>query len=813
MLLTLKQYNTPDQFGGFIAKRKAEKHTKTIELFSDIETFAYNKNEPNPKDRKNETYSVAVAWWVIGETYPRWTAFPHFSSLVDCIAENMRNKRTGKVPKSAPTVKLYFHNGDKYDHHYLHAELLRDYPETVVHNLWQRTIRKDLQPRHEKPSSASVAERQQGAMYESRVRSSTHVSLQFYNQGVFYVTEDTLPKTTLALKELGEKLLRLSLIPEEFTKQDETFNYAKYDKQHDMPENEAKLYAGRVFEQLNEEELQYIGNDVILLAMTARHYDKMYQGKRFEDRTLNIGIKRAYTEHSSLATFQMLNGLIELNEKGKPTFSQQAKLQQFGLFNYKDNVWENFYKVLRGYYRGGMNLYNDCYVGKIIQEDCFSIDINSSYPYTMYAFKFPTYLIEANTYKQPTLAFLDLENDNRFYLYRLSINDFNRLFIRKMRSRVMRQIFVKRFINENGFVNVSSIDIANMNRFLNEPVTNIPVWLELVYATRYFGSRDTIANYYAIKTQGKNRHKLDCSNPLDIKPLDELIPENELLSEAEIYNAKKDMNAGYGLTALRPAFPIALVNPDGTMENIPNGVINRERNVLFAVTITMRALENLLMPLSYLTPQEIDECFLYCDTDSLYLKKKIIDRLPETIFHSMNLGAWDIENHHISKFFVLHHKKYCYFSEDMKKGKKKGLQIHAGGVPLKSFKTDGVDFETFVNTQFSQGKSVKTKKNTYTKQGKIHIYDGTVDLEQGGTYPIEMSEQSAKERQKWLEQLRIEEDELNADDKGDTTLYYESEQFGTASIADLNPFPYPNTHLAPITQLIERDKMIRNKLE
>ena len=56
------------------------------------------------------------------------------------------------------------------------------------------------------------------------------------------------------------------------------------------------------------------------------------------------------------------------------------------------------------------------------------------------------------------------------------------------------------------------------------------------------------------------------------------------------------------------------------------------------------AFHNPLESLQYLTPEEIDEYFWYADTDSLYMDNRSLDKFPKSMFHSMNLGAWDIEH-------------------------------------------------------------------------------------------------------------------------------------------------------------------------
>src|SRR5699024_11300405 len=81
-----------------------------------------------------------------------------------------------------------------------------------------------------------------------------------------------------------------------------------------------------------------------------------------------------------ISRFQLLNERYVDGEK-----------KEFNYTNYEFfNM--NFYDYIKGFYRGGLNMYNPQYVATMIDEPCFSIDINSSYPYVMYNEKIPTWL-------------------------------------------------------------------------------------------------------------------------------------------------------------------------------------------------------------------------------------------------------------------------------------------------------------------------------------------------------------------------------------------------------------------------------------
>src|SRR5699024_11897433 len=64
-------------------------------------------------------------------------------------------------------------------------------------------------------------------------------------------------------------------------------------------------------------------------------------------------------------------------------------------------------------------------------------------------------------------------------------------------------------------------------------------------------------------------------------------------------------------------------------------------------------------------------------------------------------------------FYVLNHKKYCYMDNE-------GIQVRSGGIPHDSFNRD-MSFKEFVDTQFSDGVEIETKKSIYNNEETISI--------------------------------------------------------------------------------------------
>ena len=186
-----------------------------------------------------------------------------------------------------------------------------------------------------------------------------------------------------------------------------------------------------------------------------------------------------------------------------------------------------------------------------------------------------------------------------------------------------------------------------------------------------------------------------------------------------------------------------------------------------------------------MSSQEIDENFIYCDTDSLYLKSKVRNNILDDFFHPFHLGKWDLENEYIDKFYVLNHKKYCYEVN----GK---IKVRSGGVPHSAFNTD-MDFETFVNTQFSDGVQLKTLKSIYNKDETISIYPSKTLLEIGSGYRIRSnSPKYDEEKAQIFKEVREFVDEFTND-----MLYVES-TIGTFSISDIFPITHEVKNKKPL---------------
>ncbi len=133
----------------------------------------------------------------------------------------------------------------------------------------------------------------------------------------------------------------------------------------DLTDKQAKLYALEIFKCLDDDQLTYIRNDVILLGQAVKHYSNIFYGFDYSKMTFTANIADYYNTNS-LTSFQLFNKVGQ----GRDTIHLKYTDYEF------DGI--NFYDYLKPFYRGGLNFYNDTYLDTIIYDKVFAIDINSS---------------------------------------------------------------------------------------------------------------------------------------------------------------------------------------------------------------------------------------------------------------------------------------------------------------------------------------------------------------------------------------------------------------------------------------------------
>ena len=703
----IKDFRNTKEFETYLLDNKTQKN---IKLFYDIETLRYNEESVyidgyKPTRYKNIMYSFAISFFDF-EDELKTVSFFNFSEFVRFILKVTKNKTNDKS-RYKPMIELIAYNNNKYDNHFLLREALIYLDESIIcKNMYLKnsiihdfeTSKKDL----------SKDEKYSGVFLEKRIKSANNLEFEFYYHNLSFKTSDFLMKTNTNLKTIGKKLFDLNLIDKVHLKTD--FNYREFDVYEDMTDNQALVYARKVYDNLNAEQNVYIENDVIILALGYKNYHIIYQGFSLDKLTFSSNVLESY-KTNDLASFQLLN----------KTLDNQAKVD-YTKFEYQDM---NFYDYLKGFYKGGLNFYNDRYIATTLKCRLFSIDLNSSYPYAMDNFDIPTFMYDFSRFVEQTK--IDIEYNNHYFLYTVDKNIFNVEILSLIRSKVFRQMLVKYYSTSNSYVSINSNTLKMIQDVMHISITQLTVISYIEYETVAFGAKHKLEEYYFIKSQGKIDNVLDMTTPYEYEILDEI--NEHVFSQSEIDISKVYMNGIYGIPALRPYFNVFYKMTDGQIENRQNNFRNSKRNILFSVFVTSVSLYNLLSPLQYLSSSEIDDGFVYCDTDSLYIKYAYFDKLPSELFDSIRLGAWDIENKNISSFYVLNHKKYAYYTEDEQK-----IKIRSGGIRHSTFNTD-MSFDEFVKTQFHDGAYVENTRSLMNEQGVITIYEAKTKLEKGGLYP------------------------------------------------------------------------------
>lgn len=718
---------------------------KVINLYFDIETYQYNQKagKDKPSLFKNMIFSVCVGYFDDGIL--KTDLYYNFKDLFEDI------KKALSKWKTKPTITLNAHNGNRYDNHFLRWELLYYY-DLPIKNLSLKNADDVANEHAQLLKQLSKQQKNDGVLLEKRIKSKNNLELIFFLDGICFKTVDNFMKTNTSIKDIGNRLLDKKIITKDQTKTD--FDYLKYNKDEDMSDLEAKHYAKKIFNQLNKDEITYIKNDVIILAQSVKHYALIFYGFDYSKITFTSNIQDDYV-NNELTRFQLLNRV----KVGKNT--QSIKYTDYE-FNGK-----NFYDYLRPFYRGGLNLYNDKLIGQIIHDDIVTIDINSSYPYAMHKFKIPTFLKHYQSFKQPSWIGLDTKH---YQLIQLSKEDFDNHILKKIKSRVLKTALVKYYTTPlSNYININSYTIKILNDFgLN--IKELPVKTCLTFESEYFGSRDKISENYFTKTQGKQTKKINYKSPYDIKLTD--IDNKEILSNDEIIASKVKLNGLYGIPALRPYFNLFRYENNDYI-NYRNGYKNNERNIIFSIFVTSVALWNLMQPLTYLTQKEIDEHFIYADTDSLYLRKKAMQKIPNSLLHDYHLGAWGVDDDNIKKMIVLNHKKYAYESNNR-------IHVRSAGIPNNSFNFNQ-SFESFVKNEFHDGAFIHNTKSILNEQGTISIYESTTNIEIGNQYKTKTNELST-----FLGIANIKKEILEKGINLDDALYIESD-IGTFSISELFP--------------------------
>lgn len=722
---------------------------KRVHIFdADIETFKYNTimQTIRPTLMKSRMFSFCVSFFE-KEGEPIYTAlFPSFSHFFRVIRKYAGTSVSNKIRRKRITLNI--HNGNKFDNHFIAKEIYDNF-HAKAYNL--DSEKSKLTVRTARKNRLGTEE---NYLIENRVKGMSHCSFEGLIDGVEITTVDTVMKTGCSLKTIGEMLLAGGFATKDQTKT--TFDYEKFNIEHDLSDEQAKIQAMKFYEELTHKELIYIQNDTILLSLLRMHFDKVFKGFKYSKKTKTQNIIEAYTINE-LARYQILGKV----KHGKQTFDMNYSEYQIN--------GENFADIVQRFYKGGLNFYNQTFLGKIINDKMISFDINSSYPSILYQFKLPYLLKNYSVGKLKKAINYDMEKS--FHMYQITKGTFNKI-MKQLKSRVARQMLVKYFRTTDEFVYITSWTFKMLSENFKVHLKTIDCvkWFE--FSVRPFGANEVLTDFYFTKTQGKSETlvRFIDDDPTNIEYTE--LPSERVFSQEEVNISKVNLNGIYGAPALRPAYSIGYRDEDDNLKILRNGWLNTERNAMTSVFTTGGALWRLTQPFKYLTPEEVDDYFVYCDTDSLYMKKECLEKIDKSIFHPANLGSWDIENETIDHFFVLNHKKYAYST----KGK---VKFKCGGIDEKAFNTK-MPFDEFVKTQFSKGVEIPNNKAVFTKERTVVIYQSKTKLDLGCDYPEFYTREDNELYAEIIE--NIKEDLKDADDSD--ALYIET-HLGSLAIKDV----------------------------
>ena len=752
--------------------------------FFDIETFQYNERAgyEKPSLFKNMTYSVAISFWDNEEL--KISLFPNFKDFFECICSALKLNRASGLFSCKARINLIAHNNNRYDNHFLRKDIKYFYPNVTIHNAYLTNAVKNDNTIKNKEISKNKTKFQKCDIYEKRVKTSINLEFDFYLLGIHFKTVDNFPKTGLSIATLGKKLKGLGVLTDNELKTE--FDYLEFNEKEDMTEKVARQKASYIWHNLlTDKHETYIKNDVIILAKSWYYYNNLFPSFDYDKITYTSNILDSYLINEK-TRYQLLK---RVKRNGK---IEQIKYTDYRFMNI------NMYDYFKLFYYGGLNFYNQIYLGKIINEPMFTIDLNSSYPYVMYNFKIPQMIFKYS--EIPSKVVLNLSNDSIFTVYEISFKEMNHL-LDHLKSDMIRKLLVKYYKVVDGNCHINSNTLRVINMFSEKKITELNCISFVSFTCDYFSGREKIFDYYKIKSQGKLTKKLVMETPQKYTILDE--ENKEVFNDEEIYNAKVKMNGLYGIPALRAFFNLFRVNEEDEIENIPNGFKNSERNIVFSVFVTSQALFNLLQPLSYLDDSEIDECLIYGDTDSLYIKKKVMDKIPSNFYDPISLGAWGVDDDTITQFYVINHKKYTYYSS-----KKNKIILKCGGIPQDAFNFEYKNLDDFVANEFHEGKEVINKRNIFTQEKQIAIYDGIVKIEKGFNYFSTYSKIHENQKNILLNQLREKRDF-----KDFTPITFYGTPYGTFSDLELFPMTQEIEGKKTIEQLIAKEQVFERWLE
>lgn len=411
---------------------------------------------------------------------------------------------------------------------------------------------------------------------------------------------------------------------------------------------------------------------------------------------------------------------IQLNmQAGAVKFTQAGNARAEFKKLFTKGEWDYYFpeldstidKFCRKAYSGGFVSYNKDYQNKTVF-NCHSLDINSMYPAQMLHRPMPFGYAEGFTGKYT--------EDKKYPLYIQKLRCCFKLKPNGIAMIATRKVFVS---SDNLYIESSGIT--------KQELTLANPDLELFFENYYVWDIEWLSGFKFRAMQGRELTPEEASKMTVDECIEEdgkgsyfytyikkwrYIKEHEKRGSAMRDYAKRMMNALYGALATNPerkssipvldesgkvAYKLVNSSSEGSPAYLPAGIFITAWSRYFLIKTIMK----------------YRDIFIYCDTDSLYLKGR--KPLPDFPVHDSLFGFFKLE-HYITMLKVLGAKRYIYYGRDPKQ------KIDSFNVTCCGADNDIKKQINFNN--FKLGKTFFGKKSVHNVKGGKHLYLTTYRL-------------------------------------------------------------------------------------
>ncbi len=560
---------------------------ETIEVF-----FADFETEAEPFVRK---FNYIKIWaWAI--TNSEGTKKDYGVKIEDFIEWLIKN--------GSKNNKIFFHNGAKFDYHFLDKPLIR------------YALKRGITVQNERLKDGL------DGLYIKQTGDNKIMEIKFFIDGKKFTFGDSaLIVPGASLKMLGEQ------IGLKGTEAKGTMDFLRIRDYHKRT-------------QLTKAEKHYLFNDVeIMRKYFAQHkYIDLRTHRMTSSGETWYAFKKETTE--KLVKENNFRFKKDTSISAKRKYCNKIFKNMFPAINY--DAWKKYSQ----WYYGGFTYLNPDYTNKLIEQNVKQYDVNSLYPYVMRANRLPFGEPLPKKHMLRLFKNKELLDDKYFTLFEV-------VPLSDLRIKKGYHPFLG-FGNTYKKMSGSEVDAAKgfiypkYIKRMAAPRINLPTPL-LIRFLKYYEGEFFYKPIYTFKTQ-KNYYEDYMQKWEEIKSSGK----TAAIKATNKATAKLRMNGLYGKTGQKVLFDSKLY------EILPNGEII---NVLYKENIELLKPENrdelnkkeglyiltAIATTAFARSQLIDaiqdnkDTFIYCDTDSVHLKLPV-HKLPNNlILHDSRFGSWSDE--------------------------------------------------------------------------------------------------------------------------------------------------------------------------